>query len=395
LAGPKVGLTIFVVMRLGYIDVARGVAVLLMIEIHCFNSWVALAQRDTELYRWAQHLGGFAAPGFLLLAGVGLGFKLASEVGRGTKLAQACRAAARRGGWILLLAYVFRFQEWLLAGARGPIIQLLKVDVLNCIGASLILVALLGLGPERSAVELRDGRPTLRWPRRAVAWAALMALLTPLTSRLPFPAGTWQALTGYLGGELRWTTFPLFPWAAYAFAGLALGVVWRSAFAAGPAKVGRSVLKVASFGLLLAIAGRWIHEWLVPYVGDASDANHGWTAPARFGYRLGACLAVTAGLYLFERFELTGGGWWELLRRMGQASLLIYWVHVDLVYGQLSSSIRQALTIPQASWRLAVLLAAMAALAWARTSGYLKWPAGWNSALRRRRLARSGTVDRP
>jgi uncharacterized membrane protein len=41
--------------RLGYIDVARAVAVLLMIEIHCFNSWVVGSQRGSQITLMAAH----------------------------------------------------------------------------------------------------------------------------------------------------------------------------------------------------------------------------------------------------------------------------------------------------------------------------------------------------
>ena len=371
--------------RLAFIDVARGIAVILMVYIHCFNSWVDPARRDTTAYHVAQHLGGFAAPGFLLLAGVGLGFKFDSARRRGQTLQQTRRSALKRGGQILLLAYVFRFQEWLLAGAKGAVVQLLKVDVLNCIGAALILTALLGPGTgawKRLSSELPKPRP---WP--SFRWAMLLALATPLIWQLPFPLGLWQALTGYIGGDPQWSAFPLFPWAAYALAGFGVGLLWSAAAARGGEALGPAVFKVTTWSLAFGLAGRGLHVLLVPYVGDAASANLGWTSPARFAYRLGISLALTGSLYAFERAKVVP--LWETVRRMGQASLLIYWVHVDLVYGRLSGPLHGRLTLIQTGLGLLLLLAAMAMLAWARTSGYLKLPS-WFSLRTASRAAGPG-----
>jgi len=372
--------------RVAFIDVARGLAVLLMILIHSFNSWVDPALRGSATYRLAQHLGGFAAPGFLLLAGVGLGFKFQSAVRRGRSLAESRRSALHRGALIFLLAYVFRFQEWLLAGAKGAAAQLLKVDVLNCIGASLMLVALVGLRGGARALRPGAEPPQLDRPWRALAWASFFALATPLIWKMPLPGGYWQALTGYVGGDPKWSAFPLFPWAAYAFAGLAVGVLWSAAAGSDRPALGTSVLRVTLTSLALALLGWGLHTALVPYVGDASNASQGWTSPARFAYRLGAFLVATGLLYVLEQAR-----WvplWETVRRMGQASLLIYWVHVDLVYGRFSRGWRRELSLGETALGLLLLLISMALLGWARTSGYLKLPS-WLSLRPGRRAAGS------
>ena len=56
--------------RRAYIDWARGVAVLLMIEAHTTDAWTRAADKKSMLYRDATILGGFAAPMFLWLAGL-------------------------------------------------------------------------------------------------------------------------------------------------------------------------------------------------------------------------------------------------------------------------------------------------------------------------------------
>ena len=67
---------------------------------------------------------------------------------------------AKRGLLVLVLAYLFRLQEHILAGFWGGWSQVFRVDILNCIGASLLVLALVGVP--------REGRP-----------AYLPALLAP------------------------------------------------------------------------------------------------------------------------------------------------------------------------------------------------------------------------
>nr|MDQ3030917.1 heparan-alpha-glucosaminide N-acetyltransferase domain-containing protein [Myxococcota bacterium] len=58
--------------RLGAIDAARGVAVLAMIEWHAADAWLDTAGRESFAFGWMQRVGGLAAPGFVLLAGLAI-----------------------------------------------------------------------------------------------------------------------------------------------------------------------------------------------------------------------------------------------------------------------------------------------------------------------------------
>src|SRR6202011_1410923 len=42
--------------RLAYIDWMRGLACVLMIQAHCYDSWLNSEARRTLLYRWSQEL---------------------------------------------------------------------------------------------------------------------------------------------------------------------------------------------------------------------------------------------------------------------------------------------------------------------------------------------------
>ena len=58
--------------RRTYLDVLRGIAVLIMIEAHVIDAWTRVADRRSRAFGESLILGGFGAPLFLFLAGIGV-----------------------------------------------------------------------------------------------------------------------------------------------------------------------------------------------------------------------------------------------------------------------------------------------------------------------------------
>src|SRR5207247_2784045 len=107
-------------MRRRYIDCARGIAVLLMIEAHTTDAWTRAASKSSAAFRNATILGGFAAPLFLWLAGLGgvLAATLQSEQsGRPAAVAAVCR----RGLESFIRALLCRLQAFIIIPGSSPI----------------------------------------------------------------------------------------------------------------------------------------------------------------------------------------------------------------------------------------------------------------------------------
>src|SRR5580700_2650715 len=127
--------------RLAYIDWMRGLACVLMIQAHCYDSWLNPEARQTLLYRWSQEFSTLAAPIFLFLSGVS--FALVTEGLRQKKRSpsQIFKTALLRGVEILGLGFLLRVQEFVFGYPKSPWTDLLKVDVLNILGVSIIFMA--------------------------------------------------------------------------------------------------------------------------------------------------------------------------------------------------------------------------------------------------------------
>src|SRR5262245_59484129 len=90
----------------------RGLAILIMIQCHAFNSFTRLDLRDGGPYILTQFVGGLAAPLFLFMVGMTMSFQMDSLDRRESNPRRRWLISLRRGGYILLIAYTFRFTNW-------------------------------------------------------------------------------------------------------------------------------------------------------------------------------------------------------------------------------------------------------------------------------------------
>ncbi len=58
---------------------------------------------------------------------------------------------------------------------------------------------------------------------------------------------------------------------------------------------------------------------------------------------------------------------WSFVRQLGSTSLLVYWVHTELVYGRWFGGMKESLTAGQAALMAAAIIGLMIALSVART----------------------------
>jgi uncharacterized membrane protein len=349
--------------RLAYIDWMRGLACVLMFQTHCYDSWLSHDARQSRFFMWSQLGGTFPAPLFLFLAGLSVSLVVDKSHRAGMTPAGLRRMTIRRGAEILALGLLFRLQEYVIALGWAPWTDLFRVDILNTIGISIMLMgAMCWL-----VLWARPGRYTRAWlAGSASAIAMLIALVTPplWTSWqprwLPWPLESYINGVHNLGTPQAWL-FPIFPWSGFAFAGLAVGfVLWSDWSRRHPGQV---IAAAAAFGAALIAISRWLDN--SPYrLYSTYDYWH--TSPNFFSLRLGALLILLFAAYVWCQW---GWGSWGFspLVQLGQTSLLVYWVHIEFVYGRFSILTKNSQTIASASFGLLEIFLAMLLLSFLRT----------------------------
>jgi hypothetical protein len=245
----------------------------------------------------------------------------------------------RRGLEIFALAFIFRAQSFIVSPGN-PLVSLLRVDILNIMGPSMAAAALLwwlGRGP-RMAVVLFG------------TVATVIALVTPLVrtaSGLVFlpPAVQW-----YISPSGNHSTFTLFPWSGFVFAGAAGGVLLART---RPGEDGRTLTRLALVGGVVAVASYYAAT--LPSIYAASSF---WTtSPTYFGLRVGLLMVCLAAMFVATPAAALFPGAFEVLARFGRHSLFVYWVHVELVYGYATAWIHHQLPL----WLNAIVYVAFVA----------------------------------
>ena len=306
----------------------RGLAVLVMIEAHVLDSWTRLDVRDTSAFRWSMIVAGFGAPLFLFLAGISVALSAGSKSRRTGDDRLAMTAVMKRGGWIFLLAFVFRIQAWILGW--GSPLSLLKVDILNVMGPSIVAAAALW-GAFRGRIS------------RSIAFAivaAALSLISPIVRGTTALDATPDAFEAYVRPLSGFSSFCIFPWTGFVFAGGCIGVLLDAA--RSPETESQLNKCLAPAGLAIAVAGYGAS--FLPTLYEHSEFWGG--SPAFFLLRVGVLVAVIALAYSWER--LSFGPSWSPMRQLGRSSFFIYWIHVELVYGLISLHIHKTLTHAQA-----------------------------------------------
>jgi uncharacterized membrane protein len=345
----------------------RGLACVLMFQTHCYDSWLSPGARQSKFFMYSQLGGTFPAPLFLFLAGISFALVTGKLWQKQLPPAQIAGATIRRGAEIFAFGLLFRVQEYLVAWGWAPLNDLLRVDVLNTIGLSMMLMGVLCW----IVLSVSGGEHArLALVLASCGTALLISLLTPplwTTWRpdwLPWPLESYINGVHNLGTPQSWL-FPIFPWTAFAFAGLAAGFILQSQWARE--REAMSFCLMGASGLVLIAAARWF-DAQPRQLYRVYDYWH--TSPDFFLLRLGMLLVILTGSYLWCRWGLgqrrAGLGFSPLIQ-LGQASLLVYWVHIEFVYGRVSILPKHAQSIRTASFGLLVIFLAMLTLAFLRT----------------------------
>ena len=406
--------------RLAWIDWMRGLACVLMFQTHCYDAWLGGNARNTAFLNASQRLGTLPAPLFLFLAGISFALVTDKLIRKHLTPAEITRTMVRRGAEILAFGLLFRLQEFLIAWGWAPWSDLLRVDVLNIIGLSMILMALTcgivltlcknqqdssqGVPPGSSKnlpsggsyqnVPLggssqnvppggsyqgmpsgipnsaKDGSGFSRWRlalvSTSIAVSALIALLTPplytiwRQTWLPWPIESYIDGCHNLGSPQPWL-FPMFPWAAFAFAGLAAGFILFSDQARN--QTAKTLAIFAATGAVAILAARQLDHSSF-YLYSTYDYWH--TSPNFLMMRVGMLLVISFLSYAWCRWGLATWGFSPLIQ-LGQTSLLVYWVHIEFVYGRFSLLPKRAESISTASRGLLEITLFMLILSLLRT----------------------------
>jgi uncharacterized membrane protein len=304
--------------------------------------------RDGGPYVLSQFIGGMAAPLFLFMAGMTLAFQMESLERRESDPWRRWMTALRRGAYILAIAYLFRITNWLAGMPRSDWHEITKVDILNCMGLAMIAMA---------AAAIFSGNNRARF---AAAAGLAIAAAAPLIANLEWGA-TPQLIHEYLAPGQGRGRFPFFPAASYLAFGLAAGTIVKRT-------VGDRFERLMQWTVVIGIAAIFTAQYFSNTPYSVYPKSNFWTdSPALIIIRVGVILLAAAGAYLWT--EYVAAARWSWMQCLGKNSLMVYWVHVMLVYGDIAKRFKRALSVPATAAATAMVTLMMVAL----SAAWLWW----------------------
>ena len=295
--------------RLDFIDVIRAFAICMMLQGHFVGGLLADRYRDDNNFiYWLWHYcTGITAPVFFTVSGFIFTFLLVKE-SDATKIGwqnPRVKKGIRRGLMLIGIAYFLRM-------------SFQSVDVLHCIGVSLLLlITTYLLSYNRKAWVM----PTILLSTTLLAFTFEPFYKSLTFDFLPLPIANYFT-------RAHGSFFPIFPWFGYVAFGGFMGYLFQR-YKAHPHLYRNAILLFLTVGAFLLWASHYIVEQLY-YINHATFFAR---LMEDFAYlRLGNVLLVF-GFFALMRNVITS----KLIKTIGQNTLSIYVIHCFVLYGSITS----------------------------------------------------------
>jgi uncharacterized membrane protein len=304
--------------RLFFVDMYRGLAVLVMIQGHVTNSTILPTIQKTKGFHYLDLLNGMVAPSFIFMAGFAFTLGLARKWEQLLRGEKTLLLQIRRLLFVIAVGYWLHIPIWSLRGmlrmSRESWIYFLRADVLQTIAISLLVSLLIALIFRSKRVLM------ILLCVLAVAVVFVTPFLQEINPLTYFPAPV-AAYVNYHNSSL----FPLFPWSAYAFLGTLFSYLYL--LVKGTERESRLFMVLFVGGCILLISGFALFyvPWSYSHYVDPARSS-----PRFFMLRLGFVFMTLSSLWLYERKWKPQS---SILSITGQESLFIYGLHLLIVYG--------------------------------------------------------------
>lgn len=303
--------------RVIFIDLARALAVAFMLYGHTTSALLAPRYQVGRWFDIWQFQRGLTSSLFLLLGGFAFSIATSRRWTSHVRWSPAWLKRVRRFALFVVLGYALHLPGSQLA--ELPLVDaerwraFLAVDVLQLIGVSFIGIQLL--------VLVTRSRRAFMLATFALALLAIVA--TPAVWRVdwtrvmpPFAAAYMSQATG--------SQFPLFPWMGFTLLGAGLGQLYARWGASDLSAFAQRALIAP--GVILVIAGNLLKAREAALFGSSPGSF----VPAEVMLRIGACLIILAAFANLSRHIVRLP---HVFGAVAQESLLIYFVHLCIVYG--------------------------------------------------------------
>lgn len=302
--------------RAQFIDMLKGLALIVMIEVHVVNIFLSNELRSAWWFSYLNFINGLVAPAFTFSSGMVFVLSLQKGVDELRKFGMKFWNKIGRLLLVFIAGYSIHTSYLSLKKISNPqypemMKEFLRVDILQCIAVGLILLLLLRvlIKSEKAFYVTLLVLNLFVLAFSPIAWSTDFAKFIPL------------GIANYFN-RIHGSLFPLFPWLAFILTGALFGKLYVEQ----RNKIGERLFSKyliisgasAFFGSVLLL-NIFLPDFLVSIKPN----------PVFFIERLGVLLFLL-GIFWFyiNRFE----NYSSFILDVSRESLLVYWLHLKLLY---------------------------------------------------------------
>lgn len=302
--------------RAQFIDMLKGLALLIMIEVHVVNIFISGEIKSAWWFTYLNFINGLVAPAFTFSSGMVFVLSLQKGLDELRKFGMKFWNKLGRLMLVFLAGYSIHMSYLSLRKLSNPeyphmLQEFLKVDILQCIAVGLIMLLMLRIIIVNDkgfyiTVLLLDLFVLAFGP---YAWATDFSDVIPL------------GIANYFN-RIHGSLFPLFPWLSFILTGALIGKLYVEA----RIKIGEKKFSeyLIIYGTILFIGSYLLLDFILPASVVEIKPN-----PFFFLQRLGVLLLLLGIFwYYINRFE----NYSSFILDVSRESLLVYWLHLKILY---------------------------------------------------------------
>ncbi len=303
-------------VRFLFVDLLRGWALLVMIEVHVFNVTLLPSLKETSWFHALNFINGLVAPSFLFISGFAFVLSTRGNAAEMRKFNMPFWKKMGRIALIFLAGYslhlpILSLRRLVHYYSPDVILRFYNVDILQCIGAGLLILFLIRLFIESDKV----------YNYALSGLLILTVFLSPLVWQIDFGKFMPLPLAAYFN-DMYGSYFPLFPWLGFLLAGAVASRLFILARENSDEK--KYINSVIIIGLVFAALGHFFLSEIFNFSFRAVKPH-----PIFFMERLGYVMALLGACWYYIELRKTKS---TFVLDVGRESLLVYWLHLQIIY---------------------------------------------------------------
>ncbi len=298
-------------------DLLRGIVMLIMVEVHVFNAFLLPELKQTGWFSILNFINGLVAPSFLFVSGFAFQVSSTGKLDEMRKFGNAFWKKMIRIFQIIIIGYAlhlpyYSFSKIIRKSTQQQLESFFAVDVLQCIGFGLLFLY-------AARLLIKSDK---FYHYFLIVSLVVVTLISPLLWKIDFNQYVHPLIGNYFN-RMHGSLFPIFPWINFLLAGGIFAKYFVDARERN--KEEKFIRTSAAAGLIALLLGHLFYSGLFPLSLTSLLPN-----PVFFIERLGYIIVIFFFCWIVDRKSDVKN---SFVMDASRESLLVYWLHLIIIYG--------------------------------------------------------------